>query len=453
MADEVLIVEETLVVETRAALIPDQRRFGLFLFGGLLMLMVNVGDPAAGLINIPASFFLMKRLHLAADQQAIFRLWTGAPLFLSFAFGFLRDRWSPFGKGDSGHLIVFGLATAAIYVVTAFLPPTYAVWMGAIILATSMFQIVAGAGAGLLSTIGQQRAMSGRMGVVLGIPVTAPPIASNLAGGALSDALEGKGALAAARTFYLAAAAAMAGVALLGAWRPRALFDAAEVEDHPTAHFFSDVVRLLRHWPIYPVMIIQLLWQFAPGTGLVLQYHMSEALHGTDFEWGAWNAVFLGSFVPMFVLYGFLCQRVTLSRLLWGGFILAVFQMVPILFARTAPQAILAAAPMGLIGGIAQAALTDLVIRACPPRLQGTMMLLWGVSIYWIAVRFGDLLGAQIYAHWGGFYVAVWATIVIYALILPVLLLVPKRLLATKDGEALEIGEIGDTNAFPAPLT
>jgi len=55
-------------------------------------------------------------------------------------------------------------------------------------------------------------------------------------------------------------------------------------------------------------------------------------------------------------------------------------------------------------------------------------------------VRFGDLLGAEIYDHWGGFFVAVWVTIGIYALILPVILLVPKRLLATRDGEALENG-------------
>src|ERR1700761_8158360 len=107
MTDEVLIVEETLVAP-RAALIPDQRRFGLFLFGGVLMLMLNVGDPALGLINIPASFFLKNRLHLGADQQAIFRLCTGIPLYLSLIFGFLRDRWSPFGRGDAGHLAVFG---------------------------------------------------------------------------------------------------------------------------------------------------------------------------------------------------------------------------------------------------------------------------------------------------------------------------------------------------------
>jgi len=91
-----------------------------------------------------------------------------------------------------------------------------------------------------------------------------------------------------------------------------------------------------------------------------------------------------------------------------------------------------------VIGGVAQAALTDLAIRSCPSRLQGTMMLLFGTSIYYIAVRFGDLLGTEIYDHWGGFFPAVWVTIFIYALILPVILLVPKRLIATRDGEALE---------------
>src|SRR5580658_3008034 len=98
MADEALIIEEVVAVQVTARLVPDQRRFGLFLFGGLLMLLLNVGDPALGLINIPASFFLKNRLHLAADQQAIFRLCTGIPLYLSLIFGFLRDRWSPFGR-------------------------------------------------------------------------------------------------------------------------------------------------------------------------------------------------------------------------------------------------------------------------------------------------------------------------------------------------------------------
>ena len=437
MTGEAIIVEQAVVVETATPLVPDRRRLGLFLFGGLLMLLINVGDPAVGLINIPVSFFLKNRLHLAAHEQAMFRLWIAAPLFVSFSFGFLRDRWSPFGSGDRGHLMLFGVLTASIYGVVAFLPPMYGVLLGGMVIATAMFQVVVGAAAGLISTIGQQQAMAGRMSVLLGVAATAPALASNLGGGALSQFLEGQGAIAAARTLFLAAAAIMLAVALLGLMRPRALFAAAAIE-RPTSHFFDDIRRLARHWPIYPVVMIQLLWQFGPAIGTVLQYHITNTLHGTDFEWAAWNAVFLGSMVPVYVAYGFLCQRFKLGWLLWGGFVLAVVQVVPLLFVHTAIGAVIAAAPIGMIGGVAQAALTDLAIRSCPKGLQGTMMMLFGSSIYFISTRFGDLLGTEIYDHWGGFSVAVWATVVIYALILPVILLVPKHLIATRDGEAPE---------------
>ena len=127
-----------------------------------------------------------------------------------------------------------------------------------------------------------------------------------------------------------------------------------------------------------------------------------------------------------------------LNWLLWIGFILAVGQMTPLLFTHTANGAILAAIPMGVIGGIAQAALQDLTIRSCPPGLQGTMMMLF-TSLYYIAVRFGDLFGTFLYDHMGGFYTALWATIGVYALILPALLLVPRRLIATADGRPLAI--------------
>lgn len=451
MTGEAVAVEETVAAQAAsAALVPDRRRLGLFLAGGLLMLLVNVGDPAVGLVNVPVSFFLKNRLHLAADQLAIFRIWTGIPLFLSLVFGFLRDRWSPFGAGDRGHLILFGLATALAYAVMAFLPPSYAVWMTGIIVATAIFQVVAGAGAGLLSTVGQQQAMAGRIGVLLGVAVVAPQVLSYLGGGVLSDYLEGRGASAAARTLFLTAAAILVGVAAIGVIRPRALFDAAVIE-RPTTHFLADVRRLARHWPVYPVVLIQILWQFGPAAGVVLQYHLQDDLHGSDFQFALWNAVFLGAFIPFFVAYGFLCQRFKLSRLLWIGFVLAVFQMAPLLFVRSATGAILAAIPMGVIGALAQASLTDLAIRSCPRGLQGTMMLLWGTSIYWIASRFGDVLGTQLYAHggghWRGFEVAVWATIAIYALILPVLLLVPKRLIATRDGEALETDDAAEDPA------
>jgi hypothetical protein len=161
---------------------------------------------------------------------------------------------------------------------------------------------------------------------------------------------------------------------------------------------------------------------------------MVNTLHATDAQWGAWNAIFLGSFLPVYLSDGFLCRKVRLSRQLWVGFGVSVFQMTPLLFIHSAIGALIAAAPMGLLGGVAQAALVDLASRSCPRGLQGTMLMLF-TSIYWISTRFGDLLGAWLYDLHGGFVTAVIATVIVYAMILPILLLVPRRLIDTADGE------------------
>ena len=91
------------------------------------------------------------------------------------------------------------------------------------------------------------------------------------------------------------------------------------------------------------------------------------------------------------------------------------------------------------MGGVASAAYIDLIIRSCPRALQGTMLML-SSALYFIAARFGDVLGTILYDRYGGFGVCMVAITVVYALILPVLLLVPKRLIASRDGEAIMRG-------------
>ena len=126
MTVEVAIAETPVedVIARRSSLISDADRWKIFLFGGGLLLLINFSSPAGGLIDIPVSFFLKNRLHLQSNELAVFKLWIGTPLFLSFLFGFLRDRWSPFGLGDRGHLMVFGLATGLIYAAISLLNPT-----------------------------------------------------------------------------------------------------------------------------------------------------------------------------------------------------------------------------------------------------------------------------------------------------------------------------------------
>ena len=60
--------------------------------------------------------------------------------------------------------------------------------------------------------------------------------------------------------------------------------------------------------------------------------------------------------------------------------------------------------------------------------LQGAMLIMAG-GLNKIVARFGDVLGTNLYGYYGSFVVCVIAIAVVYALILPALLLVPKQLI------------------------
>ena len=417
--------------------LPPSVRHGIFLYLGILIVLLAFGGPSGGLIDIPISFFLKNRLHLEAHQVAHFRLVAAIPLYLSFVFGFIRDMWNPLGMRDRGFMLLFGAVCALLYLGFALAPMTYSTLLVAVVALTTSFLFVASAQNGLTSTIGQQHAMTGQISAAWNVFASIPTVAALLIGGMLSGLLEDHNADSAARILFLVGAAIMTAVALFALWRPKDVFDHVHAERGPELHPVNDIKRLFGHWRIYPALLIWLLWNFAPGSATPLQYHLQNALHATDAQWGQWNAIFAASFIPTFIVYGFLCRHFALRTLLWWGTIIAVPQMVPLLFIHSVAGALVAAVPIGLMGGVATGAYMDLIIRSCPRGLQGTMLMM-SSSLYFVVSRFGDILGTTLYDRYGGFTVCVIAITVVYALILPVLLLVPKFLIATADGQAPE---------------
>ncbi len=90
-----------------AILSPSARR-SIFLYLGILIVLLAFGGPSGGLIDIPISFLLKNKLHLQAHEVANFRLIAAIPLYLSFVFGFIRDIWNPLGMRDRGFMLLFG---------------------------------------------------------------------------------------------------------------------------------------------------------------------------------------------------------------------------------------------------------------------------------------------------------------------------------------------------------
>ena len=413
--------------------LPAAVRGRIFVYLGVLMVLLAFGAPSGGMIDIPISFLLKNKLHLTAHQVATFRLWTSLPLYLSFVFGFFRDVWNPLGMRDRGFMLLFGAASTVTYLVFAFTPVSYASLLAALLLLTSAVLFIVSAQSGLGCKLGQQHAMSGQMSTIWNIFGALPGIVALLAGGSLSGWLEQGDPDRAVRILFLGGAAIMAAVTGYALWKPAAVFGNVHVEVRDSRPL-ADLRRLVWHRPLYPALLIWMLWNFAPGSSTPLQYFIQNTLHAADAAWGQWNAIFSASFIPTFIVFGVLCRTVALKHQLFWGTVVAVPQMVPLLFIHSITGALVAAVPIGLMGGVATAAYMDLIIRCCPRGLQGTMLMLAG-ALSSVAVRFGDVLGTNLYDRFGGFTVCVVAITVVYALILPALRLLPPALIATADGE------------------
>jgi MFS family permease len=418
----------------RPAALSFSVRSRIYLYLGFLIVLLNLGAPYGGVIDIPVSFFLKNKLHLQAHEVANFRLLAAIPLYLSCVFGFIRDTWHPFDIKDRGVMLVFGAFSACLYVVFAFTPITYATLLIAIILLTAAVLFVAGAQNGLTSTIGQQHAMTGRISAVWNIFWSISTVAALVIGGGLSDMLEDADIDQATRTLFLVGAAIMAALTIYAVWKPRAVFDNVRDERSIDAHPLHDLKRLVRCWPIYPALLIWLLWNFAPGSTTPLQYFLQNTLHADDTQWGLWNAIFIASLIPTFMVFGVLCRKFPLRTLLLWATIVAVPQFLPILFIHSVTGALIAAVPIGLLGGAATAAYLDLIIRSCPRGLQGTTVMM-ASGLFYVAQRFGDVLGTWVYDYYGSFTPCAIMITCVYALILPVLLFVPKGLTDFADGE------------------
>jgi MFS family permease len=411
--------------------LPARARTGLLLWVAVPVLVINFAAPYLQLIALPLVFFLKNRLHQTPEQVALFALLAAGPTYIGAVFGFVRDRWSPFGGGDRAHLLVFGLGCAAAYGALAFAPPTYAVLLAGALLVGTLLQFVSGAASGLATAIGRRHAMSGQMSTAMNTAIIVPAVACGWLGGLLADSMEGVPAGRALRSVFLIGAALMVLICAFGAFGPKRVFEDGRIEPEAISPG-RDFIRLLKYWPIYPALLIQLLWQFAPGAGIAMQFHLSNDIHASDAQVGLFYTIFYGGFIPIYGLYAWLAQRISLRPLVWLGGVLAVPQMVSLLFIHSPQGALWAAVPMGLLGGIGQAAFTDLTIRSSPRGLEGTMMMLF-LTMFWIAQRFGDLWGANLYQRHGGFNAALWATIAVYASILLVIPFVPKRITAGKD--------------------
>jgi MFS family permease len=394
----------------------------------VLNIAIGLGSPL-GIAAIPISYFLKDNLHLSPVQLAVFFAIGTVPVCVGFVFGFIRDRWRSARWGDRQYLLVSAIAAVVVYLWLATSTIDYYKLLSLVLIVVTVYVMIFAAAQALMTGVAQAHGMTGRLSVVFGFGYFTPAVLSALAGGWLVAHVSVRG------TFLIAAGVTLV-IALQSFWRLEAASDFESLlgrgEDG-----FAALRRLFRHRPIWPAAAIFFLWNFSPGWGTPMFYHLTEHVRISSELFGTFTALQSLFFLPTTLLYGVLCVRAPLSRLLWWGTIVAILQG-PIMFLAQGPvSTIVVAVLYGLSGGFATAAYLDLIMRSCPKGLEGTAMMVAQTSAFALAGSSGNLLGSWIYSK-GGFAWAVIITTLATALIVPVLRAVPPELTATKDGEVIE---------------
>jgi MFS family permease len=402
----------------------------VLLYFAILNIGVGLGSPL-GIAAIPINYFLKDNLHLSPVRFALFLAIVSIPVCVGFIFGFIRDRWRTARWGDRQYLLVCAVGGASAYLWLATSRIDYFKLLSLVFIVVVLYVMIFAAAQALMTGVAQAHGMTGRLSVVFGFGYFTPAVLSALAGGWLVEHLTVRG------TFLIAAGVTMV-IALQAFWR---LDAASEFESFlgREEKGLAALRRLISHRPLWPAAIIYFLWNFSPGWGTPMFYHLTERVRISSELFGTFTALQSAFYLPTTLLYGFLCVRAPLSRLLWWGTIVAILQG-PIMFLAVGPAStIVVAILFGLFGGFATAAYLDLIMRACPKGLEGTAMMVAQTSTFALAGNSGNLLGSWIYSK-GGFASAVIITTLATALIMPVLRAVPAWLTSTRDGETIEPG-------------
>jgi Na+/melibiose symporter-like transporter len=379
---------------------------------------------------VPLLFILKDRLHAGPQAVAIFDAITLVPAYAAVLFGLLRDQWSPFGRRDRGYFALAAPIAIACYLWLAAVPLSYVQLLSGIVAAMIAYQMLDAASAALVTVVAQREAATGRLSALNETIETVVSILSVLAGGWMVSHLQ-------PRTVFLLAAGLTLPIFVQSFWSPAAVFPKdPPVECDTESKSLRELLQRLtpQGRKLLPVAIILVLYNFSPGWGTPLFYYLTDTVRLSSEAFGVCRAVQYGGILIATLIYGALCRRMPLGQLLKVAIAINILPGFLYLLIRAAPGAIAVSAVVGLVSGFATVAVFDMLMRCCPPGLEGSGTAL-GHSAFGLAGALGDVLGATVYAR-GGFVICLAMDAVATALILPMLRKLPEAVMSATDSEA-----------------
>jgi Na+/melibiose symporter-like transporter len=404
----------------------------LALYFGALTLVLGFSDPS-GIIWLPVQFLLKDRLGFGPQHLAMFEAIVLIPASVGFLCGWIRDRWRPKRLGDRAYFLTAGLLATGCYLLLASPGATsdYLRLAGGILLAAVAFEMISAAAEAMMTATAQSYTMTGRLSAADELAQLVAEIAALVVGGWLASR-------ATANVAFLVAAVSTSAIIPLALWCPRPV-RAVRPESPPlrAPEESRGYGSARRNGTLWLVVAVLALWNFSPGWSTPLLYFLTSQIGLSPQEFGLYRAANYVGIAAATAMYGWLCLRQPVGRILRWTIPINVCAGVLLLFIAGPSHAIAVGALVGLLTGFANVALFDLARRACPPESLGMGTML-AFSAWTCAGVAGDLFGAWIYER-AGLSTCIATDVVTNALILPLLARLPKGLRETRDGESIPI--------------
>ena len=376
------------------------------------------------LAKLPLQFVLKDHLHVTPPLMAAFFGLTGLAWYFKPQAGLLCDVVPLWGSRRRSYLVLSGLGGGLLWAALGVVPHGYEPLVWTLVAANAFAVLGSSAAGGLLVEAGQQGGQTGRMGTLRETIIAGSSLLAQPVGGFL-----------AAQAFGWTAGV---GAALFLGLIPAALFLLPEERAEVRAGIFAETLKV----QLGPVFRARGLWlaagfiflkELSPGFGTPLFYVQTDILHFSKGFLGGLGALFSGAAILGALVYGLLCTRIPLSRLLPGAIVLSAFSSLLFLGYHSHTSALVVQGASGFLGIFASVALMDLAARTTPTggEAMGYALLM---SAFNLGLTCADLLGSWLY---GTLHVPLTALICLSAfttlLALPLMALIPRSALVRQD--------------------
>jgi hypothetical protein len=393
------------------------------------VLATTLAQPQV-LARIPLQNLLKNELHTDRTTNAAFFFWAGLAWYLKPLAGILTDAFPLFGNRRRSYILISATLAALSWLILIVTPHEYRKLLFVAIVINTFMVVASTTVGGYMVETAQAYSGSGRLTAVRQFVQQACFVLNGPAAGYLASIAFGWTAAACGGTMFL-----LVPVTLLFLDEQRKRSDPRQVVLGNAVEQLANIAKARTMWGAAGLMA---LFYIAPGFATALFYKQQNELHLSTQAQGFLQLIAGVCGVMAAVGYGVLCRRLNLRTLLAWCVLFGTLANLGYLFYTSAGRARAIEGLNGFGYTLAELALMDLAVRATPAGSEGMGFSLM-VSVRNLALFGTDWFGSKLLDQYHfSFDTLVIANSVTTLIAVPLVFLLPRRIVLRKDAETGE---------------